>query len=171
MNICDRVIKKYLLMVEDDPRVMDMLRNNLSKYSDLVHCHEATDAGQALERLRDHSSPMDAIVLDIMMSYGDALNNLQGQTDPDQLNTGVQVLECIRREDGECNRKPIWVAVITARANHLVLEKIRALIADHGMLFIKPFDLDLLEDKLAKAMGIPSQVPPELLNTESEDDD
>lgn len=156
-------VRKTVLLFEDEPLVMAMLKRIAGRLTDLVVSKEAADAGEALTALRNRDLPISAVVLDLMMPYGDAEKELDARTDPERVYTGVRLLQLIRREEREGKRTPVWVAAITARANYAVLGRVRDLLGTNGALFVKPFDPDLLEYKLAGALGVPCQVPLTLL--------
>lgn len=158
-------IPKRVLLVEDDEGVMDTLQRIVGRLGSDVEAVKAVDAGEAIRilRTRDTSSRIDAMILDVMMPYGNAELELAGRSDPGMDDTGVHLLEKLRQEESETGVERLWVGVVTARIHHTVLQRIEDLIGDSGRLYPKPFPTLLLQHHLACALGIESKVPKALL--------
>ena len=119
--------KKKVILVEDDPEVRKIIRETLSPYFQDIDVFEATNAGEAMNLLFPASpgNRPDALILDLMMPYGEAGQALDSDSDQDQIETGVRLLDYLRnREKTELSTHiayPLWVAVVTARNNpHLI---------------------------------------------------
>jgi len=148
---------KKILLVEDDPHLRKHLINLFKPYESRLEVREAKNAKQALENLPPvHSDPPDIVILDIMMPYGGATEELCAESDPRRLRTGISVLEKLReleksRQDGTSS---IWVAVVTARNDPAVLQKINKLIKGKGCVYSKPFDPEALEIDIMRELGM-----------------
>lgn len=153
--------RKRVLLVEDDQQILRQLRTLFDRYSEHMELFEALDAGAALRRLA--GPRIDALVLDIMMPYGDAREQL-GASDPLEMETGINLLEHVRKLHPD-----LWVAVITARSGLAVGRRVRELLGTRGKLYHKPFSTLQLEDQLVRQIGLTSQVSAELLPSTSPD--
>lgn len=164
--------KKKVVLVEDDPEVRKILLETLSPYFQDIEVFEATNAGEAMNLL--FSDPPgnrpDALILDLMMPYGEAGQKLDSDSDRDQIETGVRLLNYLRNrektEPGTDIAYPLWVAVITARSNPLLIQSIEKLLAGNGRIYLKPFNDLELEHDLACILHIKSQVDSILLSPE-----
>lgn len=103
-----------ILVVEDDPRTRGLLVSGLNESGHT--CAEAPNGGEALQRLAEHGSRFDLVLLDMMMPVCD----------------GWQVLE---RKKATGDRTP--VLVLTAR--HEVHERVQGLHLGADDYVIKPF--------------------------------
>jgi CheY-like chemotaxis protein len=159
-------IKKTILLVEDDSGIAEQLVNRFHKYKKYINIITAQNAGEVIDTIGDavnHRS-IDAILLDLMMPYGKARPQLDGkESDPDETDTGLRLLEFLRREEKRSKTLPMWVAIITARSPFTIATRAIGLLEGHGEVYYKPFKTFKLEDDLATALNIPSQVPPILL--------
>ena len=164
--------KKKVVLVEDDPEGRKILLETISPYFQDIEVFEATNAGEAMNLL--FSDPPgnrpDALILDLMMPYGEAGQELDSGSDQDQIETGVRLLNYLRnREKTELGTDiayPLWVAVITARSNPHLIQRIELLLAGSGRIYLKPFNDLELEHDLACILHIKSQVDPILLSPE-----
>ncbi|MCP4345074.1 MAG: hypothetical protein GY795_06055 [Desulfobacterales bacterium] len=162
--------KKKIVLVEDDFDVMESIKQILASYTDEIEIQEASNSGEAMERLFPDSSlePPDALILDLMMDYGNAKFRLDPNgSDSDGTETGVKLLEYLRQkekdEQGRYKRNPTWVSVITARnAPHLV-QNIRHMLDGNGRIYFKPFDEFMFESDLAHVLGLKTRIPIEFL--------
>lgn len=164
--------KKKVVLVEDDPEVRKIIRETLLPYFHHIDVFEATDAGEAMNLLFPDppGNRLDALILDLMMPYGEAGQELDSDSDPDQIETGVRLLDYLRKrektEPGTDIACPLWVAVITARSNPHLIQRIEQLLAGNGRIYLKPFNDLELEHDLACILNIKSQVDPILLSPE-----
>lgn len=158
-------IPKRVLLVEDDEGVMDTLQKIVERLGDDVEAVKAFEAGEAVRILQSRGAlaPIDAMILDVMMPYGNAEHELAGSSDPGMDDTGLHLLEKLRQKEIEEDLEKLWVGVVTARIHHTVLQRIEDLIGDSGRLCPKPFPTLLLQHHLACALGIESKVPKALL--------
>ena len=161
--------KKKVILVEDDPEVRKIIRETLLPYFQDIDVFEATNAGEAMNLLFPDppGNRPDALILDLMMPYGEAGQKLDSDSDQDQIKTGVRLLDYLRKrektEPGTDIASPLWVAVITARSNPLLIQSIEKLLAGNGRIYLKPFNDLELEHDLACILNIKSQVDPILL--------
>jgi len=154
----DKSEHKRVLIVEDDPMVVKNIKERLERYASDITILEAIDGGSALRLLLENRDFTHCVlVLDLMMPYGHALEELEGRNDPECWETGIRVLEWLRNHEDPGKR--LWVAVTTARNEPDALHRIRELLGKHGRLFLKPFDPYAFEHSLALALGLPSKVP------------
>jgi CheY-like chemotaxis protein len=164
-------LEKIILIVEDDSAVRESIRNTLKDCIDLINVNilEATDAGQAIKILSDMSAGcFVALLLDLMLPYGDAAITLNENTDPDQVNTGINLLEWIidKGKQPTTYFRVGWTAIITARNNPQLIGSLQKLLNPNDRIYFKPFTgLELAHD-LAIVLGIKSSVPLELLPPE-----
>lgn len=156
--------RPLLLIVEDDPGLLADYQDIFSAYHELLEVVVAGDAHETLRQLEGSRGERPlAMLLDLMMPYGAAMDLLGGQTDPDEIETGVRLLHHLRAQERENALPPIWVAVATARSAYVIDAQLRELLGDRGRLFLKPFDTLRLEHEVASALGLPSHVPAELV--------
>ncbi|MDT4918589.1 MAG: two-component system, OmpR family, response regulator [Pseudonocardiales bacterium] len=113
--ILERPVEARLLVVEDDPNIVELLSASLRFAGFAVAA--ATDGQQALRMARE--SPPDLMVLDVMMP-------------------GIDGFEVVRRLTAEGNRCP--VLFLTAR--DAVEDKITGLTVGGDDYVTKPFSLD-----------------------------
>lgn len=150
-----------LLVVEDDERLLMALKDNFEAYGERVTVKTAPDAGEAMRILAEWNP--NVVVLDLMMPYEDARAELNGKTDREQVETGIRLLEWIRKTQGRTSSIPVWVAVITARTDVRAVSEAARLLGKHGKLFVKPFNSLMLEHDIVSLAGIESRVPAGLL--------
>jgi len=164
--------KKKVVLVEDEPEVRKIIRETLSPYSQDIEVFEATNAGEAMNFLFPDSpdNRPDALILDLMMPYGEAGQELDSDSDQDQIETGVRLLDYLRNrektEPGTDIACPLWVAVTTARSNPHLIQRMEQLLAGNGRIYLKPFNDLELEHDLACILNIKSHVDPILLSPE-----
>jgi len=164
--------KKKVVLVEDDPEVRKIIRETLLRYSQDIEVFEATNAGDAMNLLFPDppGNRPDALILDLMMPYGEAGQELDSDSDHDQIKTGVYLLDYLRNREktefGTDIAYPLWVAVITGRSNPHLIQRIEQLFAGNGRIYLKPFNDLELEHDLAYILNIKSQVDPILLSPE-----
>ncbi len=156
---------KTVLIVDDDHGILDELRRLMDKYQPDIRIEQAMNAGEALDYMKSVSMEQRpcAVVLDLMMPYGDGAEELEPQSDPDCLNTGCRILNKFRSDESSQKLPPLWVSVITARSAAPVLTQVRHLLGNNGRLYNKPLDTLIFEHDLVSILGVPSQVPPILL--------
>ncbi|MBW2741453.1 MAG: response regulator transcription factor, partial [Deltaproteobacteria bacterium] len=79
--------KKKVVLVEDDPEVRKIIRETLSPYFQDIKVFEATNAGVAMNLLFPDppDNRPDALILDLMMPYGEAGQELDSDSDHDQI--------------------------------------------------------------------------------------
>ena len=118
------LMRRRLLLVEDDWRTHSALRKILTKLGWEVHSAMTVSGGLALLHLKP-----DAIILDMMLPDGD----------------GIEVLRQIRAENHEA-----MVAVTTGIEDRSRLQQIRDLSPD--ALLRKPLDLEDLLRVLGKSL-------------------
>ncbi len=159
-------IKKSVLLVEDDLGVVEQIRKLLKKYEESIQLLVAENAGEALKILFPNTPIRhpDALVIDIMMPYGDAENQLNAQSDQYGKETGLCLLNYIREKEQEFKFKFLWVTIITARSAIAIDNKANEL---HAKVFYKPFNTLRFEDSLVCALDVESQVPSFLLSDET----
>ena len=161
--------KRKILLVEDDIAVREIVKEILEPYTSDVEILEAGDAGKAMDLLFSDfpRNRIEAIILDIMMTYGTATEVLDAASDPDLVDTGVRFLRFLRQKEEEImapsGHTPIWVSVITARSGIKVILTIQNLLGGRGRIYLKPFDDMVLEHDWALVLGLESQVDEELL--------
>ena len=159
------VVRKRVLLVEDEGHIIDNLFRLLDSYADTIELTAKVNAGEALEWLREKGpGHLDVLLLDLMMPYGTAREVLDpDRTDEDEIDTGLRILEWLRNSEMEAKRGPIWVGIITARSPFNIATSAEGLLAGNGKVYYKPFDTFQLEDDLMRALEVPSKVPPGLL--------
>lgn len=156
--------KPKLLIVEDDPGLLRDYQSIFSEYGNLLEIVTAKDAFETLEVLKETETRPQAMVLDLMLAYGneEARNLLEADSDPNEIDTGVRILEYLRKLEERNGEKRIWVAVVTARSAWAVAERVDKLLEASGKIFLKPFDTLWLEEVVINAMGLPCRLPSEL---------
>ncbi len=137
---------------------------------DLDVC-EAGNAQTALEALRAFAP--HALLLDLMMPYGALATPLDRETDPGQVQTGLQLLKWIRKQEAELGGHPdwpapLWVTILTARSDVFIVSEARHLLGAHGNIHLKPQRSFRIEHEIVCRLGIESQVPPVFLATSDE---
>lgn len=150
-----------LLVVEDDPGVIETVQRIFARYSDRIEVRTVQDAGHAVDLIRSWSP--DGLFLDLMVPYGSAVGLLEGRSDGSMLETGIRLLEWIREQEREQAAAPLWVAAVTARSEPAVLARVDEALGGHGELFLKPFDTLSLEWKVCDWLGIRCDLPPEIV--------
>jgi two-component system OmpR family response regulator len=110
-----------VLVVEDDPKVRDLLRRGLGQQSFAVAV--AADGAEALWHAREHD--YDAIVLDVMLPDTD----------------GFTVCDRLRAEGA-------WAPILMLTALDDVRDRVRGLDVGADDYLVKPFDLDELTARL-----------------------
>ena len=157
--------QRKILIVEEDLAILSDLKHLLAPYSEYLTVMDASDASEALKHLHhsQHDDRPDALVLDIMLPYGESAKVLNPDTDPRFRETGVRLLSLVRSGEINSGVNPLWVSVITARSDFAVKHEIRQLLGDNGKLYNKPFDTFIFEHDLMNVLHIPSQVPGALL--------
>ena len=114
-------VRNRILVVEDDPELIELLKFNLSKAGFQVGV--ATDGAKALQQVRTH--PPDLVLLDLMLPELD----------------GLAVCEILRRDPAT---RSLPVIILTAVSSQL--GRVAGLGAGANDYITKPFGLrDLLE--------------------------
>ena len=114
-------VRNRILVVEDDPELIELLKFNLSKAGFQVGV--ATDGAKALQQVRTH--PPDLVLLDLMLPELD----------------GLAVCEILRRDPAT---RSVPVIILTAVSSQL--GRVAGLGAGANDYITKPFGLrDLLE--------------------------
>jgi CheY-like chemotaxis protein len=161
------ISKKIVLVVDDDQTLSNQLISILfSHYIDAVEMKWVKNAGDALKLIEFRKSYRrpDAILLDLMMPYGPARQKLdKDYTDPDDTETGIRLLEYLRRVEKEAGLDPVWVAIITARSPFALNSIGKGLLESRCKVYFKPFDTFQLESDLMTELGVPSNIPSDLL--------
>ncbi len=165
-----RARAKTILVVEDDDLLSGYILERLHPYKPLIEIFIAENAEKALTSLTGKASSKkpDAVVLDIMMPYASAAEELGSESDPDGIETGLRLLKRLRDLEKEEKNKcpdliPTWVSVITARNNPKTIQDISALLCDRGRIYIKPYNDIVLEWDLMSVLGIECKIPKVLL--------
>ena len=161
---------KKVLLVEDEPDMRSSIQSILKPYVQYLEVVEATNAGEAMDLL-SWASPderPDALILDLMMPYGEAAQELDyANSDSSQVETGIRILKKLREKEksGEYRygSQPLWVSVITARGNPNVIQRLGELLVNRGRIYLKPFSRREFVHDLALVLGIESQVDPDFL--------
>jgi CheY-like chemotaxis protein len=151
----NKVKKKLVVVVDDDPSIHEIFKKILEPYKE-IKVLIARNAGEILKLIS--SMKPDAIILDLMMPYGDAKKTLKGGTDPQNVDTGVRVIRRLREKN-----KDIWVSVVTARNAPPVIADVKGLLGQKGRMYFKPADDLEIENDLCLALGLKSKVSPSLL--------
>ncbi len=145
-----------LLIVEDEGRFRVNLKNMFEEYQGVFEVKLAADAGEALDYLNNEQ--FNVLVLDIMMPYGSAIKELDGDSDPSMSDAGYRLLKVLKKSDAHKNNE-LFVAVVTARAEPTILRKINDLINENGKIYLKPFDDFAFENDICERFRIKSKVP------------
>ena len=157
--------KKRVLIIEDDRELLKPLAAVLRTGYPNLDVLEVSDAGQALKTLREsESGHPQALLLDLMMPYGDARQELETTPDPEEWMTGLRLLKWLRQQDQALDRPPIWVAIITALSplrvrDYAVHDAAGHLLSDNVKVYYKPLDTLELEGDLMRALGVPYDFP------------
>jgi CheY-like chemotaxis protein len=163
----DNLTKKKVALIEDDPGNRRAIKQIFESYSE-IELVEAVDAGEAMKILfpaLPENRP-DAVILDLIMLYGTAAEQLNAKSDPNCVETGVKLLRFLRESEKRCSFDLLWIAVTTERSNPQLIRELEQLLEKRGCIYTKPFDTFKLEDNLAQVLGIKSQVDPILLSHE-----
>lgn len=160
-----RQFEKTCLIVDDDQGIIAFLRKRLALRYPMVEFLFANNGGEALAILKQ-SPRIDAIILDIMMPYGRVEETLNGEADPDEIETGLHLLEWVRKQENWGTS--IWVSLLTARSPYAVDSPAKELLGDHGQIYYKPFDSNRFENDLMGQLGIESLIPKYFFESESE---
>lgn len=167
----DNQAKKKVALIEDNSGNRRAIKRIFESYSE-IELVEAVDAGEAMKILFPNlpENRPDAVILDLIMLYGTASEQLNAKSDPDCVETGVKLLRFLRESeksaDNHLSSDLLWVAVTTERSNPQLIRELWQLLEKRGCIYLKPFDTFKLEDDLAQALGIKSQVDPILLSPE-----
>jgi len=163
--------KKKVALIEDDPGNRLAIKQIFESYSE-IELVEAVDAGEAMKILFPYlpENRPDAVILDLIMPYGSAAEQLNAKNDLNCDKTGVKLLHLLRESeksaDNRLSSDLLWVAVTTERSNPQLIRELEQLLEKRGCIYTKPFDTFKLEDNLAQVLGIKSQVDPILLSHE-----
>lgn len=127
--------KKTVLIVEDEPRLLDSTSRILKEWFNVV---QASCGSEMKERLK--ACPIDCVVLDIGL--------------PDM--NGVECLRSLRQSDND-----VPVIIVTGRSTHVYAEQC----ADLGVsgYVNKPYDIEELAKRIGKAAStyVPRRLAPE----------
>ena len=159
-------VKKIILAVDDDRGIAGSMQRIFNKYPEITVTNAEDAAGACKKLFSGEENKPDALVLDIMMPYGNLDERtraiLNPDTDPNKLETGLKILKYLRNKEKEAKIEPIWVAVITARNAVDVMDEIDCLLKigdkKYGRIYSKPFNTFELEEDMAHVLGIKSHV-------------
>lgn len=162
--------KKKVLLAEDEKAVRQGLTIALEPYLNYIEIVEVDNAGDALENLFSHDMGIrpDFLVLDLMMSYGEAKEVLDGKTDKQMVESGIRLLKYLREREkpGFFSHHPLFVSVITTRNDPRIVKRLLDSLGDWGKIYTKPFDEDEFINDMMLVLGIESKVNPDLLPPE-----
>ena len=167
----DNRAKKKVALIEDDHGNRRAIKQIFESYSE-IELVEAVDAGKAMKILFPDlpENRLDAVILDLMMPYGTAAEQLNAKNDLNCDKTGVKLLRFLRESEKSAENclssDLLWVAVTTARNNPQLIRELGQLLEKRGCIYLKPFDTFKLENDLTQVLGIKSQVDPILLLSE-----
>ena len=157
---------KTILLLEDEPGIINVIERLFKPYGDSVALKSAETVKDALNLLYLNGKicTVDALILDIMLPYGDKITReiLKGEGDQSDIETGIHLLEHIRGKERSCDT-PLWVSIITGRNAPDVLKRVEKLLNKRGRLLVKPFNDFVLENDIALVLGIKSLVDEILL--------
>ena len=165
----DNRAKKKVALIEDDTGNRRAIKQIFESYSE-IELVEAVDAGKAMKILFPNlpENRPDAVILDLIIPYGSAAEQLNAKSDPDCVKTGVKLLRSLRESEKSADNRHssdlLWVAVTTERSNPQVIRELVQLLEKRGSIYLKPFDTFKLENDLTQVLGIKSQVDPILLS-------
>ena len=153
--------KKMVLIIEDDAGMIADLKPIFRPYEEFLEVLWEQTAGGALKVMQAGKWPQ-AFVLDLMLAYGGASEILDGQADTQEIETGLKLLEWLRRREKEEGNQASYVFVITGRSSIAVAVRLKELLNGCGRVFYKPFDTLELEERLTHALDIKSELHPSL---------
>ena len=165
----NEVKKKKVALIEDDLGIRSIIQGVLRPYAQYLDIVEGTNAGEAMDLLFPDSPDErpDAVILDLMMTYGKAAEELNETSDPHQVDTGIRILERLRKseKDGDIRygSQLLWISIITMRNEPYLIQRLRELLDGRGRIYLKPFNDLALEHDLVTVLGIDSLVNAELL--------
>lgn len=158
-----------VLIVEDETEIVEGLQRAFNDYEDSLEILSASNAGEAMEILYSESiaDRPDGLVLDLMMSYGNAKDILDFGSDLDMIDTGVRLLGELRDKEKKDNHFfkycPIFVAIITGRSDPQLFQKLKNLLGGWGKIYPKPFNIEELVNDMLTVFGLKSNVNEVLL--------
>lgn len=132
---------KSILFIEDEPRQTESFREELELSGYQVRLERTVDG--ALAFLKENSGGMDLIVLDIMMSPGEAL---KGEDTKLGLQSGVHLYERIRQLNPD-----VRIAVFTNVTDQYVKDFFKR----NGVIYLhkRSFEPDDLVRKIEEILG------------------
>ena len=155
--------KKVLLIVEDDPAVRVAIKKIFDQYNE-IEIKDTDGPDKAWDILfSDNATRPAVLILDTIMPYGGKLQELNGHNDPLEIETGLRLLERLRNHEQEHRLSNIWTAIVTARSDPTILDKLYKQLGCHGRIYLKPFNDIELENDVAAIFGIDSKIPDHLL--------
>ena len=150
---------RSILIMDDDPEINRHLVELFgTQYGTKIQIYKAFNAGEALGKIATNKP--NVIITSLMMPYGNALHKLNGESDPDSIETGVRFLKHIR--ENIYNYFP-WVAITTVRSNPKTLSIIKEMFNGRGRVYLKPYDTFELELDITTVLGIDCNVPNQLI--------
>ncbi len=138
--------KMRVLIVDDNREFVGLLKEYLEKQEDIEVTGVAYNGVEALEAIS--MTEPDVVVLDIIMPYLD----------------GIGVLERLDRQDSIKRPK---VLMLTAFGQESITHRVLELGADYYIL--KPFDLNILTDRLRQLFTTGSAPPPKVPTVRDKD--
>lgn len=153
--------KKQILLIEEDPDVIEVFRGLFEIYKKQVKLSIAPNASEALKCLG--SLQPHLVLLDIMLPYGDTDEEqekvLKMGTDQKQVETGLKILNALRKGKIPDAEKDVPVVAITARIEKKFLDEVKINLGEKGWLLNKPFDDFVLEVLACDLLGLKCEMP------------
>ena len=121
-------MKKRILVVDDNPKLIDILKQKCSESSKLDIIYEAHDGEEGLKLIKEKRGDYDLILLDLIMPNKD----------------GIYVLEEMKKDGINEN-----VIVVTSFNSDELIRKL----SDYNVKYfiVKPFDFETLEKRIISA--------------------
>jgi len=159
-----------LLIVEDEMDIVDGICETIKDHQvKEIEIMLAGDAGNALSLIfsQEPDKRPDAIVLDIMLPYGSAFKELKAETDVGMNHTGIKILERLRNKEREdvtyFSHNPLFVAVITGRADPAIYQVIERNLDGWGRIYPKPFIEDEMLNDLFFVTNVHFEIDSDLM--------
>lgn len=123
-----------MLVVDDDENVQELVSSALSEMG-ITDIHVAEDGSSALNQVKTAYPPFHAIICDLKMPKLD----------------GMQVLRALRAER---RFDRTYFVMMTATSDNKIIQKA----VKHGLndFMVKPIDLEVLDNKVRKALNLPT---------------
>lgn len=155
--------KRKSILIVDDPDNVDMLVRDFNSDLPDVMIRRASALDLAMGIMA--SWPIDCLVIEAFLPYGENASVLNPETDPGMCEGSLRLIRRIReleRDNHTADDDCLWIFLLTTQDCIAQDEEIQRLLGDRGSIHLKPFDTIEFSFTVADALGVRCALHPDL---------